>query len=264
MFTIGGLTGVMHSMVPSDYQQQDTYFVVAHFHQVLFGGAIFALFAGIYYWFPKFTGKLLNERWGQAHFWLTFIGFNLTFQPMMILGLMGMPRRIYSYDEGLGWGIWNMMATVGAFFIAASVLVFIVNVIISLRSKEEAGADPWDGRTLEWTIPSPPPPHNFDEIPQVHALDELWHRKYRETETGEAVPAIAGGANGHEEEHGGDGHGIHLPSPSFFPLIAAIGLPIIGFGFIYGGLNGIPLIAVGATIFLVGLYGWALEPATEE
>ncbi len=260
MFTIGGLTGVMHSMVPSDYQQQDTYFVVAHFHQVLFGGAIFALFAGIYYWFPKFTNKLLDERLGQLNFWLMFVGFNLTFQPMMILGLLGMPRRIYSYDEGLGWGLWNMIATVGAFTIAVGVLVFIVNVIVSLRKKEEAGADPWDGRTLEWTIPSPPPPYNFAEIPQVHALDDFWHKKYVEGERGAPVPVVAGGANGEEHDVG---H-IHMPSPSVFPLIAAIGFPLIALGFIYAGANGVALIAVGAVILLFGIYGWALEPATEE
>src|SRR3970282_789745 len=146
MFTIGGLTGVMHSVVPSDYQQQDTYFVVAHLHQVLVGGALFGLFAGIYYWFPKFSGKLLNEKLGQLHFWLMMIGFNVTFQPMMILGLLGMPRRIATYPDGMGWGLWNMVATVGAFAIAVSIMVFIVNIFFSLRSKEEAGADPWDAR----------------------------------------------------------------------------------------------------------------------
>jgi cytochrome c oxidase subunit 1 len=258
MFTIGGLTGVTHSIVPSDYQQQDTYYVVAHFHQVLVGGALFGLFAGIYYWFPKFSGKLLNEKLGQLHFWLMMIGFNVTFQPMMILGLLGMPRRISSYPDGMGWGLWNMIATVGAFTIALSVLVFIVNVIHSLRSGEEAGADPWDARTLEWMIPSPPPAYNFAEIPHVRALDDFWHRKYVENERGEPVPVVAGGAHVAEEAHG-DGHGIHLPSPSFMPLIAAFGLPIIGFGFIYD----FALVAAGAAILLFGLYAWALEPATE-
>ena len=265
MFTIGGLTGVMHSLVPSDYQQQDTYFVVAHFHQVLFGGAMFGLFAGIYYWFPKFTNRLLNERWGQAQFWLMFIGFNLTFQPMMILGLLGMPRRVYTYSDGFGWALWNMLATAGAFMIAASVLLFMYNVVVSLRSKEEAGADPWDGRTLEWSISSPPPPYNFAEIPQVHALDDFWHQKYVESERGLPVPVVAGGAQqaeAKEEEEEGTHH-IHMPSPSFFPLIAALGFPIIAFGFIYGGANGIPLVAVGAVILLMGVYGWALEPESE-
>jgi cytochrome c oxidase subunit 1 len=259
MFTIGGLTGVLHSVVPSDYQQQDTYFVVAHFHQVLFGGAIFALFAGAYYWFPKFTNRTLDERLGQLHFWLTLIGFNLTFQPMMVLGLLGMPRRISSYPDGLGWGFWNMIATVGAFMIATSVLVFIVNVIVSLRKKEEAGNDPWDARTLEWSIPSPPPAYNFARIPEVHALDDFWHKKYVEDERGVPVPAVAGGANGDAEEEV-DPKSIHLPSPSYFPLIAALGLPLIAFGLIYD----YALIPAGAAVLLVGIFGWALEPATEE
>ena len=261
MFVIGGLTGVMHSIVPSDYQQQDTYFVVAHFHQVLLGGAMFGLFAGIYYWFPKFTGRLLHEGWGQLHFWLMFIGFNVTFQPMMILGFLGMPRRIYSYSEGTGWDFWNMVATAGAFLIGLSILVFIFNVVLSLRRKDRAGPDPWDGRTLEWAIPSPPPAYNFAEIPTVRARDAFWHSKYVEDETGRAVPIVGGGAQepGEEEQEEGGGHGIHMPSPSFFPLIAAIGLPIIATGLIYDAA----IVAVGVAVLVVGVYGWALEPASE-
>ena len=261
MFVIGGLTGVMHTIVPSDYQQQDTYFVVAHLHQVLLGGAMFGLFAGIYYWFPKFTGRLLHEGWGQVHFWLMFIGFNVTFQPMMILGFLGMPRRIYSYSEGTGWDFWNMVATGGAFLIGLSILVFIFNVVLSLRRKDRAGPDPWDGRTLEWAIPSPPPAYNFAEIPTVRARDAFWHSKYVEDETGRPVPIVGGGAQEtEEEEHAeGGGHGIHMPSPSFFPLIAAIGLPIIATGLIYDAA----IVAVGVAVLVVGIYGWALEPASE-
>ena len=261
MFVIGGLTGVMHSIVPSDYQQQDTYFVVAHFHQVLLGGAMFGLFAGIYYWFPKFTGRLLHEGWGQLHFWLMFIGFNVTFQPMMILGFLGMPRRIYSYSEGTGWDFWNMVATAGALLIGLSILVFMFNVVLSLRRKDRAGADPWDGRTLEWSLPSPVPPYNFAEIPTVRARDAFWHSKYVEDETGRPVPIVGGGAQEPEEEEQaeGGGHGIHMPSPSFFPLIAAIGLPIIATGLIYDAA----IVAVGVAVLVVGVYGWALEPASE-
>jgi cytochrome c oxidase subunit 1 len=257
MFTIGGLTGVTHSIVPSDYQQQDTYYVVAHFHQVLFGGAIFGLFAGIYYWYPKFTGRMLYEGLGQFQFWLMFIGFNLTFQPMMILGLLGMPRRIYSYPQGQGWDAWNLVATVGAFLIATSVLIFIINVIATARRKERAEADPWDGRTLEWSLPSPVPPYNFAKIPTVHALDDFWHQKYAEDESGRPVPVAAGGSG--EEEPEVDVHGIHMPSPSFFPLITALGLPIIATGLIYDPA----IVAVGAAVLVVGIYGWALEPASE-
>ena len=261
MFVIGGLTGVIHSIVPSDYQQQDTYFVVAHLHQVLLGGAMFGLFAGIYYWFPKFTGRLLHEGWGQLHFWMMFIGFNITFQPMMILGLLGMPRRIYSYPEGAGWEWWNAVATVGALLIGVSILVFMFNVVLSLRRNDQAGPDPWDGRTLEWAIPSPPPAYNFREIPTVRARDDFWHQKYEEDETGRPVPIVGGGAQEpEEEEHAeGEGHGIHMPSPSFFPLIAAIGLPIIATGLIYDAA----IVAVGVAVLVVGIYGWALEPASE-
>jgi len=260
MFTIGGLTGVTHSMVPSDYQQQDTYYIVAHFHQVLFGGAIFALFGGAYYWFPKFTGKYMSETLGQINFWLMFIGFNLTFQPMMILGLMGMPRRIASYPEDFGWDLWNLIATIGAFTIAAGVLVFMINFIISIRKQErDAGADPWDGRTLEWSIPSPPPHYNFAKIPQVHSVDEFWHQKYVEDAKGMPVRVPAGAAiatgNGHDG-HAEEAHDIHMPAPSYFPIIAALGLPIAALGLLYS----YPLIALGGVIGLIGLYGWVLEP----
>jgi cytochrome c oxidase subunit 1 len=185
-----------------------------------------------------------------------FIGFNVTFQPMMILGLIGMPRRIYSYPEGYGWDVWNLVATVGAFLIAFSVLVFIFNVILSLRRKEGAPADPWDGRTLEWSLPSPPPPYNFAEIPTVSHRDDFWHKKYAEDEMGNPVPLVAGAAVDTEEE---ERHDIHMPSPSFWPLVAAIGMPIIATGLIYDPA----IVAVGGAITVFGLYGWALEPATE-
>ena len=262
MFTIGGLTGVMHSMVPSDYQQQDTYFVVSHLHQVLLGGALFALFAGAYYWFPKVSGRMYNETLGQVNFWMMFVGFNLTFQPMMVLGLLGMPRRVSTYSDGLGWDAWNMIATVGAFLIAASVLVFMVNMIRSLRSGERAPADPWDGRTLEWGMSSPPPPYNFAQIPVVKHLDDFWHQKYVEDAQGQPVPVVAGAAEepGASAEDGdGEHHSIHMPSPSIFPLIASLGFPLVAFGFIYD----FALVAVGVVVMMVGIYGWALEPATE-
>jgi cytochrome c oxidase subunit 1 len=202
---------------------------------------------------------MLYEGLGQLQFWLMFIGFNVTFQPMMILGLIGMPRRIYSYPEGQGFDIWNLVATVGAFMIATSVLIFIINVIATARRKERAEADPWDGRTLEWSLPSPVPPYNFAEIPTVHALDDFWHQKYAEDERGRPVPVVAGGSGEAEEEAHAEGHGIHMPSPSFFPLISAMGLPIIATGLIYDPA----IVAVGAAVLVVGIYGWALEPATE-
>ena len=264
MFTIGGLSGVTHSMVPADYQQQDTYYVVAHFHYVLFGGSIFALFGGIYYWFPKFTGRFLNETLGHIHFWLMLIGFNLTFFPMHMSGLLGMPRRIYTYPSGYGWDFWNLISSIGAFTIALSVLIFIINFLISVRRGKEAPADPWDARTLEWTIPSPPPHYNFAEIPVVHARDEFWHRKYQEDEQGNVIPVLAGAAHAPEAAHTGygghDEHDIHMPSPSFFPLMASLGFPFIAVGIIYD----YALVPVGVALLLIGIFGWALEPATEE
>ena len=264
MFTIGGLTGVTHSVVPADYQQNDTYYIVAHFHQVLFGGALFGIFAGIYYWFPKFTGRMLHDGWGKVNFWLMLIGFNLTFQPMMVLGILGMPRRIQTYPDGIGWGFWNAVATAGAFVIALSVLVFIGNFIWSLRKGEIAGDDPWDGRTLEWSIPSPPPEHNFDVIPVVHSVDDFWHRKYVEDPRGLPVRVPAGAAIAHGDGAHGDAHdaahGIHMPNPSYYPLVAAFGMPLIAFGLIYN----YALVFVGALVLAAGLFGWVLEPAGPE
>jgi cytochrome c oxidase subunit 1 len=271
MFIIGGLSGVMHSSPPSDFQQQDTYFIVAHFHYVLFGGSLFGLFAGMYYWWPKMTGRLLHEGLGKLHFWLTFIGFNVAFFPMHFLGMDGMPRRVYTYPSGMGWDLWNMVSTVGAFIIAASVLVFIWNVVRTMRRGERATGDPWDGRTLEWSIPSPPPIHNFESIPTVHGRDAWWYEKQRPT-----VPVPAGGSNG--EAHGGagahgpqghgeaahgsptaGGHGIHLPSLSYYPVLLALGLTLAAAGL----LTYLPISVVGVVVALMGVYGWTLEPASE-
>lgn len=270
MFIIGGLSGVMHSIAPSDAQQQDTYFIVAHIHYVLFGGSIFALFTGIYYWFPKFTGRLMHEGLGKLHFWSTMIAFNITFFPMHIVGLDGMPRRVYTYQEGMGWELGNMMATVGAFLIAFSMLIFLHNMLRSIRKGEVAGNDPWDGRTLEWSIPSPPPIYNFVEIPQVHSRDAFWEQKYPEgsatvQETGTSVQ----NEDGKGESYGPEGahkRGIHLPGLSYYPLVASVGLFIGSFGFIYDfGFGHAPILSVlGLALTVIGIYGWALEPAADE
>src|ERR671918_791133 len=260
MFIIGGLSGVTHAIVPSDFQQQDTYYVVAHFHYVLFGGAIFGLFAGAYYWLPKVTGRMLDEGLGKIHFWLMFIGFNLTFGPMHWLRLQGMPRRYYTYPEEAGLGFWNLVATIGAFIIAVSIAVFMVNVVRSLMRGREAGADPWDARTLEWTTSSPPPHYNFAEVPEVHARDELWHRKYSEDERGRPVPVVAGAEHHDEADEEEEHPDIHMPDPSYFPLLAALGLPVIGYGLIYFW----PVAVMGGLITLAGPFGWSLEPVAEE
>jgi cytochrome c oxidase subunit I len=278
MFTLGGLSGVLHSIVPADTQQTDTYFVVAHFHYVLFGGLMFGIFSGIYFWWPKIFGRMLNEKIGKFNFWTMLIGFNLTFFPMHILGLTGMPRRTYRYPSGMGWDSLNMLETIGAFVIALAVLSMFVNMIYTAKRGPIAGPDPWDGRSLEWSIPSPPPEYNFAEIPIVENRDDWWHRKYTEDSEGRLVRLPSGGADDESpsgvvatvdagagavattHDAHGDGHGIHMPSPSFYPLIVAAGLPFLGYAAVF---TNIYLLIPGLVLLLFGIYAWGLEPGTE-
>jgi len=258
MFTIGGLSGVTHSLAPADTQQTDTYYIVAHFHYVIFGGGVLGLFAGVYFWWPKVFGHLLDERRGKIHFWTMLIGFNLTFGPMHVLGLQGMSRRINTYSSGFGFEFWNLVATIGSYILGASVLFFLWNVY---KSKKEApnlpapGPDPWDARSLEWSIPSPTPEHNFDEIPVVESQDDWWFRKYNIEDDGSVV-RISSAEDAAEK---GDAVGVHLPSPSFWPLVLAIGLPLIGYGVIFN----LWLCVVGGLLTGGAIYAWVLEPVDD-
>jgi cytochrome c oxidase subunit I len=259
MFTIGGLSGVTHAVAPSDTQQTDTYYIVAHFHYVIFGGALFGFIGGLYFWWPKVFGFLLNEQLGKWHFWTLLIGFNLTFGPMHILGLQGMPRRMHTYVAGYGFEFWNMVATIGALVIAASMTIFAANLLLSWRAHRrhpvDVGPDPWDARGLEWMVPSPVPAHNFDEVPTVSHLDEFWHRKYGEDATGKVV-RIATGADVAQK---GDAENVHLPSPSYWPLVVAAGLPLVGYGLIFN----LAIAAVGGVIVILAAFAWGYEPADD-
>ena len=267
-FTIGGLSGVTHAVAPSDTQQTDTYYIVAHFHYVLFGGAVLGFFAGFYYWWPKVFGKCLNEKLGKWNFWLMVIGLNMTFGPMHIIGLQGQPRRMYVWTEaraGEGFfnmGFWNLIASIGAFTIAVGVLLFLVNVFYTHRREPAAPLDPWDARTLEWMTTSPPKEHNFDALPTVHALDEFFHRKYEDVGEGDAhdLRRVATAEEILAEQEAEADHHIHLPSPSYWPMILAFSLPIIGYGVIYNRLIGV----VGALILILAAFGWALEPSVAD
>jgi cytochrome c oxidase subunit 1 len=179
-FLLAGLTGIMLSVAPFDWQLSGSYFVVAHFHYVIVGGILFAIFAAFYFWFPKMSGKMLNETLGKWHFWLFVVGFHLTFDFMHVPGLLGMPRRIYTYEAGRGWETWNKICSLGVFFQASAILIFVGNMAWSYWKGQEAGNDPWDAWTLEWSTASPPPVYNFAQIPTVHSRRPLWDLKHPE------------------------------------------------------------------------------------
>ncbi|KZE78751.1 cytochrome ubiquinol oxidase subunit I [Paenibacillus elgii] len=249
-FVMGGVTGVMLAVPAADFQYHDTYFVVAHFHYVIVGGLVLALFAASYYWWPKMFGRMLNETLGKIHFWTFFIGFHMTFFPQHFLGLMGMPRRVFTYQPGVGLEQGNFISTIGAFLMGIGTIVFLINCFSSLRKPITAPADPWDGRTLEWTIPSPPPEYNFKQTPLVRGYDAFWKEKMAGNK--EMTPAEPIGS-------------IHMPSPSILPILMSIGLFIAGYGFMYHTYI-VSILGIGMTLicmFFRSVYddhGFHIEP----
>jgi cytochrome c oxidase subunit I+III len=258
VFVIGGLSGVMFASVPFDQATTDTYFVVAHFHYVLVGGAVFPILAAIYHWGPKITGRMFDERMGHWSFWTTFIGFNLTFGPMHVAGLAGQPRRTYTYAEGLGWDLPNLLSTVGAFLFALGVGLIAYNWFRSARHGDPAGNDPWGGETLEWATTSPPPHYNFETIPRIRSREPMWDQ-----------PDVHGGAQ--PEDRGGTpltgGHLtlstsmldatpqaiVHMPHASPWPVALTAAL----FVFFLGALvTSLPVAVIGGALVMMGAAGW--------
>jgi cytochrome c oxidase subunit I len=297
LFTIGGISGVMHASPPADLQQTDTYFIVAHFHYVLVAGSMMGLSAGIYYYFPKITGKMLSEKIGNWQFWITFIGVNLTFMPMHWSGLYGMPRRVYTYDAGQGWEIFNQMSTWGAFLQLLGGLIGGYNIWKSLKSGERAGNDPWGAPSLEWSIPSPPPEYNFEKIPKVTSRYPLWDVK--SPELTRDVPHSRHGDERNEVrlggKHVGEFHdhmaagtpeagvnpsarqsstkvslktaeelGIPIPYPTIKPLFVALFMTLMFASLIFvheGKLHvGVTSIIIFAAAMTFSLYAWLTSP----
>ena len=273
MFTIGGISGVMHSSPPADLQQTDTYFVVAHFHYVLFGGSIMGIFAGIYHYFPKMTGRLMSESIGNWHFWLTFIAFNLTFFPMHFAGMLGMPRRVYTYDAGQGWEMFNLMATAGTYLLVIATMFFIWNFLRSRTKGAIAGNDPWGAGTLEWSIPSPPPEYNFAQIPEVTSRYPLWDLKdpsktagidHSHADAMTITDAHAVPVHEETERFTAKELGIPMPFPTVKPFITAIGLVMMfgGLLFMRNDMFAVSMTVIlsGAALWIGTLYFWLTSP----
>jgi cytochrome c oxidase subunit 1 len=261
IFIIGGMTGVMVASVPLDWQLHDTFFVVAHLHYVLIGGAVFPLLGAMYHWFPKITGRMMSEKFGKIGFWFTFIGMNVTFFPMHILGMWGMPRRVYTYLDGLGWNGLNLLATIGAYILAVGVLMFVANAVVSWKSGELAGSDPWGADTLEWATTSPPPPYGFVRIPIVHARSALWARSPGDgdvvgLETNERQVLVTSVIDALPGQRHTD------PEPTIVTLIAALGIGVTFIGALFSPWAFLAGVIVSAVPLI--WWGYPHKPAVAE
>jgi cytochrome c oxidase subunit 1/cytochrome c oxidase subunit I+III len=261
LFTIGGVSGYMTGSLPVDWQLTDTYFVVAHLHYVLIGINVFPVVGAVYFWFPKFTGKMMDERLGRWNFWTMFIGFNVGFFPMHISGLLGMPRRVYTYADGMGWDWLNLITTLGSFVFAIGVLLFVLNVVKSYRSGRVAGNNPWDAPTLEWATTSPPPPYNFVVIPTVASRHPLWEGRLGEGAGEQERSSVNAGL---VLDHGRETVGttsldaqpniiLKMPTDSFAPFILSLTATTIFVGLAF---NLWWLVIVGALATGADIIGW--------
>jgi len=249
MFMLGGFSGIMHSAAPADAEQHDSYFIVAHFHYVLLGGVLLGLLSGIYYWVPKIFGKMMNQKLGYWVAGLVIVGFNVAFFPMHYLGLIGMTRRTYTYLPDKGWNLWNFVSTMGAYMLGVGVFLCFMDMVITVRSKKRAcGPDPWDARTLEWSLPSPVPDYNFARLPIVSCRDAWWMQKHNN------IPI--------EYDQSDVSHGVHMPSQSWMPMGAGIGFFIFGMGIVLmsAGVPYCGYVAIGGlSTTVVFIYLWAIE-----
>jgi cytochrome c oxidase subunit I+III len=256
-FVVGGLTGIMFLAIPFDQQMTDTYFVVAHFHYIIFGAAVFPIFGGMYYWFPKLTGRLYHERAGQLSFWTIFVGTNLLFFPMHVVGLLGMPRRVYTYPDGLGWGAYNLAETIGAYITAGGILLLFGNLVWSRLRGEVAGPDPWHAPTLDWATTSPPPPYNFPVIPVVTSAYPNWDEEDRANDRDRLARGELVLAQGQEQSIASPADGrlaeiVQMPHESPWPIVLALCMALVFAALIAGtwlvaaafaGLSGLTLLA---------------------
>jgi heme/copper-type cytochrome/quinol oxidase subunit 1 len=265
-FVIGGLTGVMFIAIPFTQQVTDTYFVVAHFHYIIFGAAVFPIFGGMYYWFPKITGRMYFERPGQISFWVIFVGTNLLFFPMHIVGLLGMPRRVYTYPGGMGWTAYNAIESVGGFVTLAGILLLFGNLVVSYFRGAPAGPDPWHGPTLEWSVPSPPPEYNFAVVPTVSSAYPNWDDTDREADRRRLVEGVGVLDDGHEQvvttfADGEPAEVVKMPHSSPWPVLVALCLSGM---FAVLVVEKFAVAAVFAVLLALTLLGWhSTEPESE-